>query len=342
MSSLQDSLIKTFGEGIIVDGDKVHDESSNLVHVSPKMDLLFGGGLSSGLITIAGPPKSGKTLLSLHIAGKAQQLGRPAFYISVEGREKKRDFESIKCLDASKIKIVRSFKNEETGESRILTAEEFLSTTEKIIHAAPNSVIIIDSLSQLVSAAELDKDFGIRDRASASVLLSQFFRRISNVIRVNNIILVGIQHVISNVSGYGKKYIISGGIKALYSSDTAIEVKSVKLIGTNKEDKDGDIGPAIGQEVTWQLNWSQNSPPGRVVTSIVTYGKGIDEVAELCQVATDCMLIKKAASWYSLLFLSEENPPKLQGERAVVDFIESNPEAKAKLEKMVNELIYAK
>lgn len=339
--SIDNNLTKTFGDGVIVDSDKIHDDTYGLVHISPKMDLLLGGGLSPGLTTVAGPPKGGKTIFSLYAAGKAQAVNRPTFYISVEGRDKKRDFDGIQCLDPQKLKVVRSFKNSETNEGRILSAEEFLSITEKIAHSTPHALIIIDSLSQLVSAAELDKDFGVRDRASAAILLSQFFRRISNVIRVNDIILIGIQHVITNVSGYGKKFLISGGLKALYNSDTALEIKSVKLITNNKDDSE-ESGPAVGQEVTWQLNWSANSAPGRSITSTITFGKGIDENIELVQMGIDTAFIKKSGAWYTLDFIGE-NPPKLQGEKRVVEFFEQseNLPHKEKLEKLINEMIYS-
>lgn len=58
-----DILIDKYGEGSFITGDKLKDYAHGIVSVSPKLNLILGGGIPGGsVVTLAGPPKIGKAL----------------------------------------------------------------------------------------------------------------------------------------------------------------------------------------------------------------------------------------------------------------------------------------
>lgn len=294
-------LIKKLGAGAFITGAQLEDSQHDLVHVSPKLDLVLGGGIPGGsVVTIAGDPKCGKTLTSLHILAKAQLVNRPVYFLNVEGRIKTRDLKGIKGLDLDKLNIVRSYKDE-NGKTRILTAREFLTAAEHTIHNVPGAVIVIDSISQLATDKELELELGEMDRASGAILMAKFCKRLSNVIPINDIILVGIQHFISNVSGMGKWKIASGGRKIQYACDVGLECKKFAFIHEG-----GEEGPVIGQTVDWiTTSTALNAAPGQKTTSVIRYGIGIDELQEIVDIGIDFGFIEQRGTWFRLNFAAD-------------------------------------
>ena len=238
-------LIKKFGQGAFITGDML--TSGDIIHVSPRIDLLLGGGIPGGsVVTLAGDPKCGKTVTALHILGKAQQSGRKVFFLNVEGRIKKRDLDGISCLDKSKLEIVRSYRDED-GESHVFTADEFLSVAENLIHNHPGCVIVIDSISQLATSMEMGNDLDTQDRAPGAKLMAKFCRRVSNVLPINDVVLIGIVHFHANTSGFGKHKVVGGGNKIKYALDIGLECKGFKIVREGGVDE----GRPLGQTIDW-------------------------------------------------------------------------------------------
>jgi len=324
-------LIKKFGEGAFITGDQLCNYNHNIIHVSPTIDFMLGGGIPGGcVVTIAGPPKCGKTIKCLHILGKAQKIGRPTYYINAEGRIKERDIKGIACLDITKLNIVRSYRTEE--ESKIFSAEEFLQVVEYIIHNVPGAVIVIDSVSQLATTTELEKDIGEVSRAPGAVLMAQFCKKVSNVIPVNDIILIGILHFIANTSGFGKSLYVSGGNKIRYAMDIGMECN--KFTFRHQDGKDD--GPIVGQDVYWTTSCAALAPPVRQCRSIIEYGIGVDELAELVTLGVEYGFIEQKGAWYTIKSSGE----KFQGINNLTIAIRNDAKLADTLHKNVYELLF--
>ena len=281
-------IIKQFGD-VMSDGHSIVDRDKYIIPISPKLDLALGGGIQEGtLFTLTGLPKCGKTVTALTFAASAQQKehgSREIFYGNVEGRIKKRDLEGIRGLDLNKLHIYGS------TQDNILTASKYLEITERLIHEHPNSVIIVDSFSALVTEAEYTSGMDDMQRADAAKLISKFVRKITNVLPVNNVILVAITHLMANVTGYGKKYTEKSGNALAYQADTKLWANSFKRI-TDKN------GMPIMQEVEWTVEFAANGCPGQKVQSVITFGIGIDKTLELVRLATDLNVIEKVGKWF--------------------------------------------
>lgn len=334
-------LVKEFGAGAFITGDQL--DTNELIHVSPRIDLLLGGGIPGGtVVTLVGPPKSGKTVSALHMLGKAQQQGRPVFFLNVEGRIKPRDLEGISCLDSSKLTIVRSYRDED--KTRILKAHEFLTIAENIAHNIPGAVIVIDSVSQLVTSGEMENELDKRDRAPGATLMSKFCRRLSNIIPVNDVVLIGILHFYANTSGYGKSKLVSGGNKLKYALDIGLECQKFQII----REGGTEDGRPLGQTVDWITTSTAFAPPGQKGQSMITYGVGIDELYEMVDMGIELGFITKGGAWYTLAYMEEYTEPaewndgknhKVQGKEKLVNRIRDDEDERLLLEQSFHEMM---
>jgi RecA/RadA recombinase len=327
-SLISKDLIKEFGQQAFVMGDQL--ELNPMVHVSPRIDLLLGGGIPGGSVcTIVGDPKCGKTVTALHILGKAQQVGRPVFFINVEGRIKPRDLAGIQSLDESKLHITRSYRDDATGQTRIFKAHEFLKVVEDTINNVPHAVIVIDSISALVTEGEMTNELNKKDRAPGATLMAKFCRRLSNTIPVNDTILIGILHFYANTSGFGKHKLISGGTKLKYAYDVGLECKGFKYI------KEGGLeeGRPIGQSVDWITTSTAFAPPGQRGSSMITYGTGVDELYEIVEMSIELGFVQQNKAWFCMSYMEDHLPAdewndgkafKIQGKEKLVNRIREN------------------
>jgi RecA/RadA recombinase len=335
-----DSILKEFG-AVIKSGKSVLESRPIIIPVSPALDIALGGGITDGAtITLAGPPKAGKSVTALWIAANAQNKkyalpgteGREVFYANIEGRLKARDLEGIPHLDLSRFHVIGSSPNDAEGKGgKILMAQEYLSIIEKIIHQKPGSIIIVDSFSALVTSEEYTGSMEDMQRASGAKLLYKFFRKISNVIPVNRTILLAVNHVIAN-PGMGNPNSESSGRAVQYFADFRLMCKFFTFIKPGG--KDSTDSP-IGQEVNWVIACSGLGSPGATPTSIIKYGKGIDQEQELAQICIDLGIIVQSGAWYQ--FPNEEK--KIQGINNVKQHLVDNPELYKTLFSQVKEMM---
>lgn len=327
---MADDLVKKYGKEAFISGsDFVDNCSSKLVSVSPKLDVILGGGIPQGsFVILSGPPKVGKTVTALQICANAQKLEMPVYYINIEGRLKKRDLEGIKGLDIPKMEIVRSYRDEKTGKSKIFAAHEFLDIAERRVKEVPECVVVLDSVSQLISEKELEDNMGDVQVAAGPRLLGQFCKRISNVIPITNCIVISICHMTANINPQAKKKKIrSGGNKIGYQVDVDLEAKYSSAWKVAEQQ--------IGQKVEWITGSTSIAPPGMSVQSSIRYGIGIDRVDEIVDLAEMCGFIQKGGAWYEVEGLES----KLQGKEKVVQYLNENPELVDELEVKIREML---
>lgn len=347
-------IIKEYGQ-IISDGAKVLEEKKNykVINVSPAVDIALGGGLREGTwLTLTGDPKSGKTTTAMQIAANCQKEGRPIIYLDVEGRLKDMNFE-VADLDPSKMHIIHP-------EDRPLPAEDFLDVAHKLMSHPDyhGAVLIIDSISSLMPAKELDGDM-TPGRAGLPKILSIFTKKMGQLLPRQRGLVIAITHFIANTAGFGASKMADGGTKIQYQADTRMEIKSggekisavTPWLNSNKE--------RIGQAINWKILCSSMGPPGGQVQSWIRYGHGIDKTQEILILALDLGMIEKAGAWMTCSFMANKkdlakkaNPEldvnddealmkafKFQGQDNLYNFLNSNPDVVKALEQDIKEML---
>jgi recombination protein RecA len=326
MELLERQLEKEFGVGVVTSADDILDKPKTIFSIAPHLDAALCGGIPEGvIISCAGKPKIGKTTTALHFAAKCQRPeygNRVVYFIDVEGRLEKRNLNSIPGLDTSKEK----FRRIGSQPGKILTAEEFLTITERIIKTIPGCIIIFDSFSALCADSEMNSEYTANARNQGPKLMAAFCRRVGNAIPVNNVTLWGIQHVIANTSGMGQGSYIDGGNKIKYQLDVQIQAMY-------HESWDMPAENPIGHKIHWKVVTSALGPPVKEVVSYHRFGIGIDELYENMQLGKDFGFIQVAGSWLTY------GDCKVQGEANMYEHIKENPEIAEQLRNEIKEII---
>ena len=317
-------IIKEYGN-VIHDPSSITDQKLKIIPISPKLDIALGGGVPEGsLFIMTGPEKVGKTLTALTFCANAQQDKRKIYYGNVEGRLRKRDIEGIKELDPDpeKIQIIGS------TQGHILSAEKYLGIFDQIIHTEPNTICVIDSFSALASDAELTGDLTDQQVMSVQKVLAKFCRRMAPALPINKVTVVGITHLMANVStfGRGKAKVEKSGTALKYQVDVKLHASHTKPIMQGETQ--------VGQTVYWQVVTSSIGPPGQKVESHIKYGRGIWKEMELADLLVDFGIVKKSGAWLTL-----PNEEKMQGKNNLATYLENNPDQYTKFENDIFSMI---
>ena len=349
------SIVSKYGD-VIRSGTEVLNNINSLsvIGLSPALDIALGGGLREGsVVVMTGDPKSGKTTTALHFASKCQQLNKKVVYINTEGRMYEQNITGIKNLDADKMLIV------ESTDDRVLTAEDFLNIIENYINNDPGCLIIVDSLSNMVPAQELEGEVRTGVRNALPRLLSMFFKRISGTLMKNKTILLCITHNIANTGGspYAPQKMADCGNMLQYQAGT-----NMVITHRGKWQVPKDTGDHVGQIVNWSIKTScAGGRPNSTAEGWIRYGVGIDEVQEIIHIACEFRLIKAAGAWYTIQCAMDDlnNPSvqeilrdnnignvaddierffKFQGVNAVADFLNANPKIASFVYQKIKEL----
>tara|TARA_R100001163_G_scaffold12639_1_gene11820 strand:- start:43806 stop:44792 length:987 start_codon:yes stop_codon:yes gene_type:complete len=318
-------IIKEYGN-VLHDPASITERPLEVLSVGPKLDIALGGGVPEGsLFIMTGPEKVGKTVTALTFCANAQKhYERKVYYANIEGRLKKRDLQGITdlSLDAEKMQIIGS------TEGNILSAEKYLSIIDNIVHTQPGSLAIVDSFSALSSESELTGDLSDMQVMSVQKVLAKFCRRISNVLPINRVTVVGITHLMANLQrfGRGKAKVEKSGSALKYQVDVKLHASHSTAL------MQGDT--QIGQTVHWQITTSAIGPPGQKVESHIRYGKGIWKEMEMADLMIDFGLISKAGAWLKL-----PNGEKIQGKVNLAKYLEENPEEYNNFRKEVFEMV---
>jgi recombination protein RecA len=320
---LYKSIEKNFGAGVIHSGLTILSEKRHTISISPALDIITGGLRSGCFMGITGNPKTGKSVLALTIAAKAQRPeygARNIFYVDVEHRLNPQTVSGIKglILDSPRFNVVTSTKD------KLLTAIEYFEIASNILKNQPGSVLIWDSISALADERESTEGIGSESRGSGAKLFSQWLRLNNAIVPINDCIVIGITHLISNTSGFGAQYVERAARSWSYYCDVKLKVK--------KSSK-WDVGEkTIGLTNEWECLHSSLCPPGRTATSYIRFGLGIDDIFELQELAISLGIIRTKGAWYSY------GEAKFQGSEKLYRFLQANPtiieEIRAKLNDM--------
>lgn len=337
--ALLTDIQKILGEGAIVSAKSVCDNVRQVIPTTPAVDIGISGGIPEGSTTvITGIPKAGKTTLVLHIIANAQKPeygSRNGYYFDVEGRVKEMNLQACEALDKEKLHVIKSFRDTDTGEVKVLMAEEILDSVIAILKNDPGCVVVIDSIAALLAKSEAILNIGdFGKRATVPTLLSQFFNQVGQILPVNRNLLILVSHIMANPSGRGKATMEKGGYGKDYQADVKLEAKWVEKITVGAAEN----GKVIGQICHWQVLCSALGAPFQDVAMRIRFGKGIDESSELVNIAISYGLIKKAGSWLTITCLGDEvGEVKAQGLEKMIDLINEKPEIKSLLHTKIRE-----
>lgn len=306
-----DNILKKFGKesGVIVqDLNNMHIEKFKTGSV--KLNYGLKGGYPRGkIVEFSGDTGSGKTTLCIEGAVEFQKEypDELILWVDLEDVYDPEYNESL-GLDTSTNFILAKPK---TGEQAWDLIVEFAKTSK-------GGLIVLDSVTLLLPESEDEGDMGDASMALAARMNSKGLRKLMPHLSKNKVTFFVVNQIREKIGGYGNPNVTTGGKGWAFYARTRIECSVQK----------GEL--TVSSNHRFKLTKATYGTKDFVVESSIVYGKGIDYLSEIIDMAVDMEIIKKAGSWFSY------KETKIgQGKNAVKEILEDNPEL---LEEIENKL----
>ena len=312
---------KQFGKGSLMKlGDT--DETLNIESI-PSGSLLLDEALGIGgyprgrIVEIYGPESSGKTTIALHAIAETQKAGGIAAFIDAEH-----------AMDPSYAKKL-GVNIDELWISQPDSGEQALEITESLVRSGAVDMIVIDSVAALTPQAEIDGDMGDSHMGLQARLMSQALRKLTGLLSKSNTTIIFINQIRMKIGVmFGNPETTTGGNALKFYSSVRIDVRKIETLSRGADD-------VYGNRIRIRIVKNKVAPPFKKVELDLLFGEGISYEASLLDAALKYEMIVKAGSWYSY------NDEKIgQGRDRTIEFLKSNPDIIADLDKRLSETMF--
>ena len=299
------SIEKQYGKGsIMILGEENNVDIPVIPSGSMSLDIAMGiGGYPRGrIIEIYGPESSGKTTLALHAIAEAQKKGGAAAFIDAEHAF---DLNYAKKLGIQVDSLVVSQPD---------YAEQALEIAENLVRSNAIDVLVIDSVAALVPRSEIEGEMGESQMGVQARLMSQALRKLTAAVSKSKTCLIFINQLRSKIGLiFGNPETTTGGNALKFYASIRIDIRKIASI------KEKEV--VIGNQVKVKVQKNKMFPPFREAVFDIIYGKGIDRLTDMINVAETDGIIVKSGSWYAY------NDEKLgQGIANAAKNLKDNPE----------------
>ena len=284
LKALQAAMLKIekdFGKGSIM---KMGDEQIEEVEVIPTGSIALNAALGVGgypkgrIIEIYGPESSGKTTLAIHAIAEAQKNGGIAAFIDAE--------HAFDRFYAAKLGV----NIDELLISQPDNGEQALEIADQLIRSSAIDIIVIDSVAALTPKAEIEGDMGDNKVGLQARLMSQALRKLTSSISKTNTTCIFINQLREKIGVmFGNPETTTGGNALKFYASVRMDIRRVTTL------KDGDT--PIGNQVRVKVVKNKVAPPFRKAEFEISFGEGINHVAELVDLGTELGILQKSGSW---------------------------------------------
>ncbi|MGQ9511174.1 MAG: recombinase RecA [Thermaceae bacterium] len=300
------TIEKAFGKGAIMRLGEIPKQQVDVIPTgSLALDLALGiGGIPRGrVIEIYGPESGGKTTLALTIIAQAQRLGGLAAFVDAE--------HALDPQYAAKLGV----DVENLLVSQPDTGEQALEIVELLARSGAVDVVVVDSVAALVPKAEIEGEMGDAHVGLQARLMSQALRKLTAVLFKSNTAAIFINQVREKVGVmYGNPETTPGGRALKFFSSVRLDVRK-----SGQPIKEGN--EAVGIKVRVKVVKNKLAPPFREAELEIYFGRGLDPLMDLLNVAVAAGVVQKAGSW-----LSYGEVRLGQGREKAAEFLKERPE----------------
>jgi recombination protein RecA len=207
--------------------------------------------------------------------------------------------------------------------------EQALEIADMLVRSGAVDMIVIDSVAALTPRAEIEGEMGDSHMGLQARLMSQALRKITGNAKRSNCMVIFINQIRMKIGVmFGSPETTTGGNALKFYASVRLDIRR---IGTIKE---GD--EVIGSETRVKVVKNKVAPPFTEALFQIIYGSGINQLAEVIDLAVDRDIIQKAGAWYAY-----QGEKIGQGKANVVRHLEENPTLAKELETLIRERIQA-
>ena len=305
---------KQFGKNSVM---RLGDNTVQAVEVvstgSLTLDIALGiGGLPKGrIVEIYGPESSGKTTMTLQAIAECQKAGGTCAFIDAE--------HALDPQYARKLGV----DIENLLVSQPDHGEQALEIADMLVRSGAVDMIVVDSVAALTPKAEIEGEMGDSHMGLQARLMSQALRKITGNAKRSNCMVIFINQIRMKIGVmFGSPETTTGGNALKFYASVRLDIRRIGQV------KEGD--EIVGSETRVKVVKNKMAPPFREALFQILYGKGVNHLGELIDLAVAQELVNKAGAWYS--YKGEKIG---QGKNNAIRHLEENKHIAEELDKLI-------
>ncbi len=305
---------KQHGKGSVMRlGEDVRQPIEVIPTGSIALDVALGiGGLPRGrVVEIYGPESSGKTTVALHAIANAQAAGGICAFIDAE-HALDPDYAAKLGVDTDALLV-----------SQPDNGEQALEIADTLVRSGALALVVIDSVAALTPRAEIEGEMGDSHVGLQARLMSQALRKMTGALSGAGTTAIFINQLREKIGVmFGSPETTTGGRALKFYSSIRLDVRRIETL------KDGQ--EMVGNRTRVKVVKNKVAPPFKQAEFDILYGQGISREGSLIDLGVDCGIIRKAGAWFTY-----EADQLGQGKENARNFLKSNPEVAAEIERRI-------
>lgn len=307
---------KQFGKNTVMRlGDNTVQAVETVSTGSLTLDIALGiGGLPKGrIIEIYGPESSGKTTMTLQAIAECQKAGGTCAFIDAE--------HALDPQYARKLGV----DIDNLLVSQPDNGEQALEIADMLVRSGAIDMIVVDSVAALTPRAEIEGEMGDSHMGLQARLMSQALRKITGNAKRSNCMVIFINQIRMKIGVmFGSPETTTGGNALKFYASVRLDIRRVGQV------KEGD--EIIGSETKVKVVKNKMAPPFKEALFQILYGKGVNHLGELVDLAVQQNIVQKAGAWYSY-----QGDKIGQGKNNTIRHLEEHPELAKGIEAIIRE-----
>ena len=307
---------KQFGKNTVMRlGDNTVQAVEAVSTGSLTLDIALGiGGLPKGrIIEIYCPESSGKTTMTLQAIAECQKAGGTCAFIDAE--------HALDPQYARKLGV----DIDNLLVSQPDNGEQALEIADMLVRSGAIDMIVVDSVAALTPRAEIEGEMGDSHMGLQARLMSQALRKITGNAKRSNCMVIFINQIRMKIGVmFGSPETTTGGNALKFYASVRLDIRRVGQV------KEGD--EIIGSETKVKVVKNKMAPPFKEALFQILYGKGVNHLGELVDLAVQQNIVQKAGAWYSY-----QGDKIGQGKNNTIRHLEEHPELAKGIEAIIRE-----